>query len=57
VTLKNIEMKKTDSPCREAAENRRKASELERKKKAWSKYEKNIRNARSGYSELELDDN
>jgi len=50
-------MKKTDSPCREAAENRRKASELERKKKAWSKYEKNIRNARSGYSELELDDN
>lgn len=49
-------MKTTDFPRRNAAEIRRKAFELDRKKDAWKKYELNLRRARSGYSELELDE-
>ena len=49
-------MRKTDSLNRKAAENRRKTFELERKQDAWKKYEQNLRRARSGYSELELDE-
>lgn len=56
VTFKTCVMKKTDFPKKNAAENRRKSFELERQKDAWKKYELNLRQARSGYSELELDE-
>lgn len=49
-------MGKTDSPSRKSAESKRKALELERKKDAWKRYELNLRQAKSGYSELELDE-
>lgn len=49
-------MKKTNSKHRKDAENRRNEDDLERKKEAWNKYERTIRRARSGYSELELDE-
>lgn len=49
-------MRKTYSPNRKTAENKRKTFELERKQDAWKKYELNLRQAISGYSELELDD-
>jgi hypothetical protein len=49
-------MRKTNSPRRKSAEDRRKADDLERKKEAWNKYERRIRRANSGYSELELDE-
>jgi hypothetical protein len=34
----------------------KKAAEMLRKKEAWKQYEMNLRRARSGYTELELDD-
>ena len=34
----------------------KKAADLQRKKEAWKKYESSIRRARSGYSELELEE-
>jgi hypothetical protein len=50
------EMKKTNSKTRKAVENRGNEDDLKRKKEAWNKYERTIRRARTGYSELELDE-
>ena len=49
-------MKYTESNSQKRANMQKKAAELHRKKEAWKKYETNLKRARSGYSELELDD-
>lgn len=49
-------MKYTGSNSQKHALMQKKAAELQRKKEAWKKYESNLKRARSGYSELELDE-
>jgi hypothetical protein len=55
-TRTKSEMKKTNSKHGKASENKINEDDLERKKEAWIKYERTIRRARTGYSELELDE-
>ena len=49
-------MKYIESNSQKRATMQKKAAEFHRKKEAWKKYESNLRRARSGYSELELDE-
>jgi hypothetical protein len=49
-------MRYAESNPQKRALMQKKAAELQRKKEAWKKYENNLRRARSGYSELELDE-
>jgi hypothetical protein len=49
-------MRDTESNQKKRALMQKKATELQRKKEAWKKYESNLRRARSGYSELDLDE-
>jgi len=49
-------MKYKESDFRKRALIQKKASELSRKEEAWKKYEMHLRRAKSGDSELELDD-
>ena len=49
-------MRYTESNPQKRALMQKKAAEFLRKKEAWKKYESNLRRARSGYSELDLDE-
>ena len=49
-------MRYTESNPQKRASMQKKAAELHRKKEAWKKYESNLKRTRSGYSELDLDE-
>jgi len=49
-------MRYIESNPQKRALMQKKAAELQRKKEAWKKYESNLRRARSGNSELELEE-
>jgi len=49
-------MKYHESNSEKRANMQKKAAELHRKQEAWKKYESNLKRARSGYSELEMDE-
>jgi hypothetical protein len=49
-------MKYKESNDQKRAATRKRDSDVDRKQNAWKKYEMNLRRAREGYSELELDE-
>ena len=49
-------MKRKETYSQKHSWDHKKAAEEERKKDAWKKYEMHLRRARSGYSELDLDE-
>jgi len=46
-------MKNKDLSNKQVAAVRRKVAEMDSKKRAWEAYERNLRRANSGYSELD----
>ena len=47
-------MKNNDLSNKKVVAIRRKVAEMDSKKRAWEAYERNLRRANSGYSELDL---